>query len=80
MDEHAMSNTKETILSVDGMSCSACVRHVEAALGKLDGVRAVEVKLDDGKVRVEHDPSRATIDDMIQALDAEGYESRAAGA
>jgi copper chaperone len=75
-----MSNKKETILNVDGMTCSSCIRHVEAALHEIDGIDKVEVKLKDGKVRIEHDPSRSTIDEMIQALGDAGYESRAAGA
>ena len=75
-----MTNKKETMLDVDGMTCSSCMRHVEAALRELDGIDQVEVKLKDGKVRVAHDPSRATIDEMIQALGDAGYESRLAGA
>lgn len=72
-----MSNKKETILSVEGMTCSSCIRHVESALSELEGIEKVEVKLKDGKVRVEHDPSRSTIDEMIQALGEAGYESSA---
>ena len=71
-----MSNKKETILSVEGMTCSSCIRHVESALAELEGTERVEVKLKDGKVRVEHDPSRATLDEMIRALGEAGYESR----
>lgn len=70
-----MSN-KETILSVEGMTCSSCIRHVEHALSELEGIEKVEVKLKDGKVRIEHDPSRSTIDEMIAALGEAGYESR----
>ena len=70
-----MSN-KETILSVEGMTCSSCIRHVEHALSELEGIEKVEVKLKDGKVRIEHDPSRPTIDEMIAALGEAGYESR----
>lgn len=75
-----MNNKKETILSVDGMTCSSCIRHVEAALRELDGIEKVDVKLKDGKVRIEHDPSRSTIDEMIQALGEAGYELRGVGA
>ncbi|AKU94953.1 Lead, cadmium, zinc and mercury transporting ATPase [Labilithrix luteola] len=75
-----MTNKKETILDVDGMTCSSCIRHVEAALREVDGVDKIEVKIRDGKVRVEHDASRATLDQMIRALGDAGYESRAAGA
>lgn len=71
-----MGSTKETTLDIDGMTCMSCVRHVEGALRKLDGVDAVEVKLDEGKARVQHDPVRAPVEAMIGALDEEGYESR----
>ena len=69
-------STKETILDVQGMSCSSCVRHVEAALRKIEGIDAIEVRLSEGKVRVQHDPARAPIARMIEALGEEGYESR----
>jgi copper chaperone len=75
-----MTTKKETILNVDGMTCSSCIRHVEAALRELDGIDKVEVKIKDGKVRIEHDPARSTIDEIIQALGEAGYESRATGA
>ncbi len=73
-------STKETILAVDGMTCSNCVRHVETALRKIDGVGTVEVALREGKVRVEHDPAKAPVARMIEALVDEGYESREKGA
>jgi copper chaperone len=69
-------NEKETILSVEGMTCSACIRHVERALHALDGVDRVDVDPKVGEVRVEHD-ARASIDQMIAALDDTGYEARA---
>jgi copper chaperone len=75
-----MSNTNETILNVDGMTCSSCIRHVEGALRRLEGVGEIEVKVKDGKVRVQHDLERASVDELIQALGDAGYESRTAGA
>jgi copper chaperone len=78
-----MSKTKETVLSVDGMTCSSCVSHVEEALRELAGIDEVEVRLRDATVRiVQRDMSGATgatIDEMIGALGEAGYESRAAG-
>lgn len=75
-----MSSTKETVLNVDGMTCGSCVRHVEGALRSLDGIEAIEVKLKEGEVRVQHDPARSTIAEMVEALGDAGYESRAVGA
>ena len=74
-----MSNKKETTLTVDGMTCSSCIRHVTAALRELPGIDAVEVKLKDGKVRVAHDDDSASTDEMIAALNEAGYESRVTG-
>ncbi len=39
-------------LSVEGMTCDGCARSVELALGQLPGVRAVDVDVAAGEVRV----------------------------
>lgn len=70
------ANDQETILHVDGMSCASCVRHVEGALRAIDGVASIEVQLREGRVRVEHDPARATIAQMIDAIGEAGYDAR----
>lgn len=70
-----MKTSQETVLDVQGMTCSSCVRHVEGALRELEGVGGVEVDLRGGKVRVRHD-GQATIGQMIEALSEAGYESR----
>jgi copper chaperone len=74
--ERTMS-TKPTILSVAGMTCPSCVRHVQAALKGVDGVEAVEVRLREGEVRVLSDGG-ASVEAMIEALHRAGYESSAA--
>jgi copper chaperone len=66
---------KETVFDVQGMTCPSCVRHVNAALGDLEGVAKVEVRLRDGKVLVQYDPADVTIDSMIAALREAGYDS-----
>ena len=32
-------------LDIGGMTCASCVRHVEKALSRIDGVRSAEVNL-----------------------------------
>ena len=66
---------KTTILRIDGMTCHSCVRHVDAALRAVDGVRKVQVQLRDGLVVVEHDGATTSV--MIEALREAGYESTA---
>ena len=71
-----MSSTNEAVLDVDGMTCTSCVRHVEAALRKVEGVGAIDVTLSEGKVRVVHDPAKASLAQMIEALGDAGYEAK----
>lgn len=66
--------TKATVLEVEGMTCSACVRHVEQALRGVEGIEKLDVKI--GKVRVEHDATKATPERLIAAIVDAGYESR----
>ena len=67
---------KETQLQVDGMTCSSCVRHIDAALRGLEGVEKVDVKLREGTVLVKHDPSSAPTSALVDALRDAGYASR----
>lgn len=71
---------QEILLAVDGMTCASCVRHVEGALRELDGIAKIQVELGQGRVRIEHDPARASVPQMIEALEDAGYASRRAGA
>lgn len=70
-----MEITQKTVLRVEGMSCSSCVNHVQSALREVDGVRAVDVRLREGKVTVEHRWPEISVASMIEALRQAGYES-----
>jgi copper chaperone len=72
-----MSRDIQTILDVDGMSCGSCVRHINEALGELEGVQGVDVKLREGKVVVRHDAEVAPVSRLLKSLEDAGYEGRA---
>jgi copper ion binding protein len=63
-----------TVLSIPGMSCASCVRHVTTALGAVPGVSKVDVQLKSGMVFVQHD-AEAPVGHLTQALLDAGYES-----
>lgn len=69
-----MSSDRETLLNVTGMTCGGCVRHVDHALRELAGVSAVEVRLCEGEVVVKHDPEKASVATMLEALREAGYD------
>lgn len=59
-------------LAVSGMTCAACVRRVEQALGKVPGVETAAVNLATEQAIVTLS-GQATINDLISAVDAAGY-------
>ncbi len=72
-----MSTTRETLLQVEGMSCSSCVRQIDRALRSVDGIRGIEVRLKDRRVVVTHDGS-APAEELVEAVSDAGYDARAA--
>jgi copper chaperone len=58
-------------LKIDGMSCGHCVAAVRSALGHLDGVKVEQVEI--GSARVTYDPERATQEQIVDAVNDEGY-------
>ncbi|MCH5677482.1 heavy metal translocating P-type ATPase [Streptomyces gilvus] len=60
-----------TDLTVDGMTCAACVRRVEKKLGKLDGVTAT-VNLATGRARVSH-PAGISPQELVETVEKAGY-------
>ena len=65
--------TIRTLFRAEGFSCPSCVTKIEKQVGRLDGVKAVEVRFASGRVEVEHDPSRATADEIVAAIAKAGY-------
>lgn len=58
-------------LTIDGMMCANCVRHVTKALTGLEGVSA-EVDLERGTAKVTH-PQNVTVDALKAAVEEAGY-------
>lgn len=72
-----MTQPLETNLFVTGMTCGACVRHVEGALRGIAGVGTVEVSLQAGTARVQHDGT-TPIAALLSAVEDAGYEAKPA--
>ena len=70
-----MSTLQQTVLNVEGMTYHSCIRHVESALRDLEGVRGVEVRLQEGKAIVDHDGQEPSTAAMVEALREAGYAS-----
>ncbi|MDX2093181.1 MAG: heavy metal-associated domain-containing protein [Kofleriaceae bacterium] len=62
-----------TTLRVGGMTCNGCVRHVREALRGVPGVTAVDVHLEAGEARIQHDAETTAVESLISAVTAAGY-------
>ncbi len=72
-----MHTLSETTLSVPGMTCGNCARHVGEALRALPGVADVDVSLVRLQARVRHAAGRPAADQLVAALRAAGYAATA---
>jgi copper chaperone len=61
-------------LDVKGMTCGHCKMAVNGALSNLDGVLKVDVNLETGKVNVEFDSSKVSLEQMKEAVEDQGYD------
>ena len=64
-----------TRLSIVGMSCGACVRHVTTALNGLTGVVDVDVDLPKNEAVVDHLLGRVNEAGLIAAINDAGYHA-----
>src|SRR5215213_7028892 len=64
---------QQITLPVTGMTCASCVRRIERALSKVDGVHEVSVNLATEKARVTYDPAVSSIGQLKAVVERAGY-------
>jgi copper chaperone len=62
-------------LTVGGMTCGSCVKHVEKAIYSIAGVEGVEVDLASGAVKVRGNVAQME-KEIIAALEEDGYPAQ----
>ncbi len=67
------TETEEVTLNIGGMTCAACVIHVEHALTAVDGVLSAVVNLATEQARVYYLPGLATLPELKANVDDFGY-------
>ena len=71
---------RTTVLQVDGMTCSACIKEIRSALLKVPGVKSADVKVkktwlffndySDARAIVTSDQGKTTVDALIKTIEA----------
>ncbi|MEA2249032.1 MAG: P-type Cu+ transporter, partial [Solirubrobacteraceae bacterium] len=70
-----MNATTERIeLPITGMTCASCANRVERGLNALHGVTAT-VNYATEKARVDYDPGAVAPEQLVEAVEAAGYEA-----
>ncbi|NWN81910.1 MAG: heavy-metal-associated domain-containing protein [Halomonas sp.] len=64
---------KTTTLRSSEFSCPSCVEKIETRLKGLDGVESAEVKFASGRVIVSHDPEKASVHNLVDAIAEVGF-------
>ncbi|TFH04219.1 MAG: copper chaperone [Methanosarcina sp.] len=65
--------TQETI-KVEGMSCGHCVMRVKKAIEGLEGVKKVDVSLENKQAVVEFDEGKTEVEKIKAVVKETGYE------
>jgi copper chaperone CopZ len=68
-------DVRTTTLSIAGMSCGACVRHVTRALDGMTGVVHAQVDLRTNEAIVEHIPGYVDAAALVAAVRDAGYQA-----
>ena len=68
-----MSTIQKT-LHVTGMTCGNCAKHVEKAVGALEGVDSVRVALDKEQVNVTYRDGATSVGAISKAIEDADYE------
>ncbi len=72
-------DTRRVTLGIDGMTCAACVSHVENALSGVQGVESASVNLATERATVEYIQGVTGIADLRHAVEDSGYSAVALG-
>jgi Cu+-exporting ATPase len=72
------SSTTEIQLPIEGMTCGSCVNRIERFLRATDGVESASVNLATESATIRYLPDVADRDRFVDAVEAAGYEVRAA--
>src|SRR6059058_2817290 len=72
MTATASTQRTEVRLELEGMTCASCAARIERKLNKLEGVEAT-VNFATEEAAVSFDPTRASLEDLVGAVEAAGY-------
>ncbi|MFZ5353730.1 MAG: heavy metal translocating P-type ATPase [Bacillota bacterium] len=66
---------KEITVPISGMTCAACAKAIERAVGKLTGIESVNVNFAIEKAMIKYDPKAVRLSEIKQVIAKAGYKA-----
>lgn len=67
------------VIPVKGMTCFTCEIAVSSALKRVDGMATVKASVKEGNVRINYDPHKTNVNQLIDAINKTGYKAELPG-
>lgn len=64
----------EKVLHIEGMSCNGCETIIENKLSKIDGVYEINVSYKSGRLDINYDPDKVSIEEIISIIERLDYK------
>ena len=71
----ATATEARTVLRSDDLTCPSCIRKIETALDRREGVSRSKVHFSTGRIEVHHDPALVNADELADVVRGVGYEA-----
>ena len=64
---------KKGVFTLEPLSCPSCIKKIERALEKIEGILEVKVLFNSSKVRTQFNEDQVTADEIQQTISKLGY-------
>ena len=65
---------QKAVLQLETLTCPTCIKKIETALSKVDGVEDVKVLFNASKTKVDFDDTIVTANQLQETVEKLGYE------
>ncbi|WP_046721523.1 heavy-metal-associated domain-containing protein [Heyndrickxia coagulans] len=68
---------KKAVMQLETLTCPSCMKKIEGALDKVEGVENVKVLFNASKAKVNFDEGKVSADELKEIVEKTGYQVQA---
>lgn len=68
---------KKAVMQLETLTCPSCMKKIEGALDKVEGVENVKVLFNASKAKVDFDERKVSADELKEIVEKTGYQVQA---